>query len=135
MTPRGFPPRINETSRPWWDALAVDQVSVQRCDACHRFVFYPRVHCPHCGATRLTWERLDGKATLYTWSVAESPVSAGFAHLKRPILAVAELARDVRVPTVIVQATPEDVRIGMALVPVFDREVYEGVTVLHFRPA
>ena len=52
--------------------------------------------------------------------MAETPVSPHFAHLQRPILAVAELSIGVRVPTSLVDVIPEAVQIGMALTPVFD---------------
>jgi uncharacterized OB-fold protein len=135
VTPaQGHPPRISETSRPWWEALAREQLSLQRCDSCQRFVFYPRIHCPHCGGLSLTWRPHEGSGVLYTWSAAAAPVSPAFAHLKRPILAIVELAPDVRVPTTLVGIDEKDVRIGMALRPVFDHDSYEGVTLLRYRP-
>lgn len=132
---KGAPPLITELSRPWWDALARHELSVQACLDCSGWIFYPRPFCPHCGGRRLEWRTVDGAATLYTWSVAETPVSPHFAHLERPILGVAELSIGVRVPTSLVDVAPEDVRIGMALTPVFDDQTYEGVTLLRYRPA
>jgi uncharacterized OB-fold protein len=133
---RGAPPLITEVSRPWWDALARHKLALQACLSCSGWVFYPRPFCPHCGGRELEWREVDGRATLYTWSVAEVPVSPHFAHLQRPILAVAELSvGGVKVPTTLEGVAPEAVRIGMALEPVFDDATYEGVTLLRFRPA
>lgn len=131
----GAPPIITETSRPWWDALGHGEIAMQRCDSCASWVFYPRNFCPSCSSRDLTWSPVSGNATLYTFSVAETPVAKAFAHLDRPVLAVVELANGVRVPSRLVDVAPEDVRIGMALEPVFDAESYEGVTMLLFRPA
>src|SRR5690606_28742270 len=36
--------------KQFFDALAAGSLKIQRCDACSRHVFYPRVQCPHCGA-------------------------------------------------------------------------------------
>ena len=130
----GAPPLISAVARPWWDALARHEVSVQQCRACAAWVFYPRPFCPECGGRELDWQVVDGRATLYTWSIAEVAVSPAFAHLDRPILAVAELSVGVRVPTTLCDVVPEDVRIGMALAPVFDAETYPAVTLLRFRP-
>lgn len=132
---KGAPPLISDVSRPWWEALARQEVALQCCLRCSRWVFYPRLFCPHCGGRELEWRRTDSAATLYTWSVAEVPVSPHFAHLHRPILAVAELRVGVRVPTTLLEIVPEDVQIGMALEAVFDNETYEGVTLLRYRPA
>lgn len=131
----GAPPLISDVSRPWWDALAREEVSVQQCTACDQWVFYPRPFCPACGARELVWRAVDPSATLYTWSVARVAVSPVFAHLEQPILAVAELGIGIRVPTSLCDVRPEDVRIGMPLVPVFDRNTYPGVTLLRYRPA
>jgi hypothetical protein len=131
----GAPPLISDVTRPWWDALARGEVQVQQCDACAQWVFYPRPFCPACGLRELTWRPVDGRATLYTWSVARMPVSSAFAHLDVPIMAVAELSIGVRLPTTLVGVSPEDVRIGMALEPVFDAEAYPDATLLRYRPA
>lgn len=131
---KGAPPLITEVSRPWWNALARREIELQACLACSGWVFYPRPFCPHCGGRDLEWRKVDGAATLYTWSVAETPVSPHFAHLLRPVLAVAELSLGVRVPTTLVDVEPELVTIGMALEPVFDDLTYDGVTLLRYRP-
>jgi uncharacterized OB-fold protein len=51
------------------------------------------------------------------------------------VLAVAELGIGIRVPTSLCDVRLEDVRIGMALSPVFDRDSYPGLTLLRYRPA
>lgn len=131
---QGAPPIITDVSRPWWDALARQEVRLQRCDDCAHWVFYPRPFCPACGGRSLTWTQVPGEASLYTWSVAAVPVAPMFAHLDRPILAVAQLSVGVRVPTTLVDVDLADVRIGMRLAPVFDTETYPDVTLLRFRP-
>ena len=131
----GAPPIITQVSRPWWEALARCEVAVQQCALCKHWIFYPRPFCPACGGRELAWHTVDGSATLYTWSIARVPVAPAFAHLDQPVLAVAELGIGIRVPTSLCDVRPEDVRIGMALSPVFDSETYPGVTLLRYRPA
>jgi uncharacterized OB-fold protein len=131
----GAPPLITEIARPWWDALARDAIEMQRCDACEAWIFYPRPFCTTCGGRSLTWAPVEGPATLYTWSVARVPISPAFAHLDQPLMAVAELANGVRVPTTLVDISRDEVRIGMMLAPLFDRETYPNVTLLRFLAA
>lgn len=38
----------------------------QRCAACTRAVFHPRVICPHCGALDLEWQESAGVGTVYS---------------------------------------------------------------------
>jgi hypothetical protein len=131
---QGLPPRINEHNRPWWDGLDRGVIVMQRCDDCARLVFYPRIHCPHCFGRSLSWTEVDETPTLFTWAKAEASVSPAFDHLGPVILAVADFA-GAHVPTSLVDTAEADVKIGMKLVPVFDRESYPGATLLRFRGA
>lgn len=130
----GAPPLVSDVARPWWEALARHEIAMQRCEACAAWVFYPRPFCPTCGGRALRWQPVPPGATLYTFSVARVPVSPAFAHLDAAVLAVAELANGVRVPTSLVRADPERLAIGMPLDPVFDAATYRGVTLLRFAP-
>jgi uncharacterized OB-fold protein len=132
MNVDGLAPLTTEVSRPYREALAREEIAFQQCLSCQRYVFYPRRHCPHCGGRRLEWRRVEAVATLYTWSIAEIPVSAAYTHLRKPVLAVAEL-HGVHLPTTLVDTPRKLIRIGMPLEPVFDRATYPGFTLLRFR--
>ena len=41
-------PRVTQLNRPFWDGCNHDRLVIQRCRACARAVFYPRVCCPFC---------------------------------------------------------------------------------------
>jgi len=58
--PSPHPTPINE---PFLRGCNRNELWLQRCaqPACRKFVFYPRVCCPHCGAGGLTWERATGR--------------------------------------------------------------------------
>lgn len=129
------PPLISTTSRPFWDALRREQIELQRCETCERWVFYPRVRCPHCASDRLVWRPVSGSATLYTFTVAETPVAPEFGDQVPLFLAVAELDVGVRLATTLVGLAAEDIRIGMALRPAFDHATHPDVTLLRFQPA
>ena len=46
-----FPvPEPSTVSAPFWDGTEKHQLVMQRCESCHRLVWYPRLVCPHCGA-------------------------------------------------------------------------------------
>ncbi|HYG45552.1 MAG TPA: OB-fold domain-containing protein [Bordetella sp.] len=49
--------------------LAQGRFMLQRCDACARYVFFPRVMCPHCGGPQLLWAKASGGATVYSVTV------------------------------------------------------------------
>jgi uncharacterized OB-fold protein len=127
-------PLIGDTSRPFWNALREERIELQQCDDCSRWVWHPRVICPHCGGTALAWQRFTGPATLYTFTVAEAPVSPEFADAVPQLLAIVELAEEVRLASTLVNIAPDDIRIGMALEPVFDHTAFDDITLLRFQP-
>ncbi len=128
-----LPPLITDTSRPFWDALKNRRISIQRCDACTKWVFYPRRFCPGCGSTHLSWREVSGEATLYMFTLAVLPVSEDFMDAGPQLLAVAELIEGIRLPTTLVELEPDCVKIGMSLEPVFDEATLGDITLLRFR--
>ncbi|MEY4750122.1 MAG: hypothetical protein RIQ60_2336 [Pseudomonadota bacterium] len=51
---------------------------IQRCGACHRHVYYPRVVCTHCGAMALNWVEPAGTGRVHAvTTVARKPAEGG----------------------------------------------------------
>lgn len=46
---------------------------LQKCAGCGRFVHFPRVLCPHCGADTLTWAHPTGFGRVYSVTVVHPP--------------------------------------------------------------
>ena len=128
--PRPVPTPV---SLPFWDALRDERVALQRCDECDRWVYYPRSRCPRCLSDRLTWTTVDGRGTVYTFTVAEQPTAPPFADEVPQVLAVVELTEGVRVSTTLVDVDPGAVEVGLPVDPVFDHGD-DGITLLRFRP-
>ncbi len=133
VTKRPLPTPRPET-QPFWTGLREEEIRLQRCDACGRVQFYPRPHCRYCGGTKLTWETLSGKATLYTYTVIHRAPFEAFAADVPYVFAVAQLEEGPRLVTTIVTDDHDAVEIGMPLAPVFDH-VDDEITLLRFRPA
>jgi uncharacterized protein len=128
--PRPVPTPV---SQPFWDALRDERVALQRCDECDRWVYYPRSRCPRCLSDRLTWTTVDGRGTVYTFTVAEQPTAPPFADEVPQVLAVVELTEGVRVSTTLVDVDPGAVEVGLPVEPAFDHGD-DGITLLRFRP-
>ena len=133
--PRPVPTPV---SQPFWDALREERVELQRCDACGRWVYYPRSRCPACLSDRLTWTPVDGLGTVYTFTVAEQPTAPPFADEVPQLLAVVELTEGVRLSTTLVDVERDAIRVGLPVAPVFDHAADDddgdGITLLRFRP-
>jgi len=59
-------PRIDETSRPFWDACNKERLRIQRCADCRDFNYYPRVCCPSCRSGTLEWVDVSGSGRIVT---------------------------------------------------------------------
>ena len=71
MTAPGFPLPDTDwaTTAPFWAAAADGRLSLPRCDACGRLVWYPADTCRRCGGADHTWVDLAGRGTLFSWVV------------------------------------------------------------------
>jgi len=125
------------TTQPFWDGVAQHQVKLQQCDDCQGWVFYPRTNCPHCLSSSLTWRDVTGEATIYSYTVAYRPTAPHFVDEIPQLIAVVELKEGVRMNTIIVNANPEELKVGLAVKPCF-KDFFtdkEGQTLLCFEPA
>ena len=121
------------TSRPFWDGLNAGKILIQRCADCSTWVFYPRSRCSNCLSANLAWQEVSGAGVLYTFTLARQPTAPHFAEEVPQKLAIGELAEGVRMTSTLVNVDAADIRVGMKLKPVFDRQA--GATLLRFQPA
>jgi uncharacterized OB-fold protein len=125
-------PKPTPTSRPFWEAAKRHELVLQRCDACARFIYYPRPRCPHCFADHLSWRRVSGRGKVYSFTIVRRASSRAFADGPY-VLAIVELEEGVRMTTNIV-APPETVQVGMPVQAFFD-DVTPEHTLVKFKPA
>ncbi|GAA0402806.1 hypothetical protein Acor_68240 [Acrocarpospora corrugata] len=93
--------------REYTDRLAAGEVAFQRCDDCRAAVFQPRVLCPACGSTRLTWGQSAGLGTVYSVSVLSPRDGRPYS------VALIDLDEGFRMMSTVVGMPAGDVRIGM----------------------
>lgn len=127
-------PRPTPTTRPFWDALARDEVQIQRCRSCGAFIHYPRARCPRCLSAQLAFEIVPGTGSIHTFTIARQATSPHFADEVPQILAVVELdgCPGVKVTTTLVGTAATELRVGAPVEPVFDHG--DGrATMLRFR--
>jgi uncharacterized OB-fold protein len=118
-------------SKPFWQGVAQGKLLIQRCDACQRFVFYPRSICPHCFAETLSWVESQGTGTIYSYTVVHRAFGP-FAGQTPFVVALVDLTEGVRMMTRITGSEPGAVRIGVAVQVVFV-QADEGVTLPYFQ--
>ena len=125
-------PQATPISAPYWDGLKAHEVRLQQCEHGH-WLFFPRLHCPTCGARQLVWHTVSGEGTLYSFTVARVPTLSEFSDEMPQLLAVVELEQGVHINTTLVGVEPDDLHVGQRLRPVFD-ERPGSVTLLRYTP-
>jgi len=58
----------------FWEGLAVAEVRAGYCDDCGRWMFYPRVICPHCGSRAVHLRPLAGEGVVYSVTTVRRPL-------------------------------------------------------------
>jgi uncharacterized protein len=89
--------------------LARGQIRIQHCTDCSKYVFYPRVLCPHCGGAQLSWVRPSGLGTVYSVSIVRrKPADGGDYNV-----VLVDLEEGVRMLSRVTGIANEKITIGM----------------------
>jgi uncharacterized OB-fold protein len=67
-------PEVDPVTAGFWDATARGELRVQACTSCGRWRMPPRPMCPQCRSTGITWERTNGRGTVWSFVVAHPPL-------------------------------------------------------------
>jgi uncharacterized OB-fold protein len=128
----GIPlPVPSPLTEPFWAAVRLHRLEIQRCLACGLYEWTPQMACGACLEESLEWTPVSGLGAVYTYSVVHRPQSPAFAVPY--VVAEVELDEGPRVLTNITGIDPEDVRIGLRVQVGF--EDFDEVTLFNFRPA
>lgn len=127
-------PLHRETSRPFWEAARRHELSLPRCRRCDRVFWYPREVCPHCLSSEIDWVAVSGRGRLHSYTVIHQPANPAFQPDVPYIYAMVELEEGPRLIANLVGCRPEEARIDLPLVAVYD-DVTPEVTLVQFRPA
>ena len=129
-------PLPDEATQFFWDGAARGELWIQRCQDCRHYIHYPKTICRYCQSRNLTGERVSGKATLYSWTIATQPFHPFWVDRVPYTIATVELVEQPRLMFLsqVVDCPEEELRIGMPLEVTFEKLSPE-LTVPFFRPA
>lgn len=110
---RDYLPPHDEWTQGFWEGTRRRQFLLQWCLGCRRFVHHPRAACPRCLGQGLTWVEGPTEGSVYAFSVhhrAWPPMTQ--ADLPY-VVALVDLAPDVRMVTNLVDTPLDLLRVGM----------------------
>lgn len=114
-------PEPSAASAPYWEATRRHELTMQRCDSCRRLVWYPRFICPHCGESKLCWEKLSGDGVVYAVSVHHRAAFPALADSVPYSVVLVELDEGVRLMSNVFGAPPAvGDRVSVAWAPLND---------------
>jgi uncharacterized OB-fold protein len=132
------PPPVPEPSpltRFFWEGVDRRELRIQRCRHCGRYIHYPRPYCRFCGSADLGGDRVSGRGTLYSWSVAMQAFHPFFADRVPYTLAVVELAEQggLLFMSQVVGCREDALSVGLPVEVTFE-ELAPGLVLPMFRP-
>lgn len=126
-------PQPTPWSKPFWEGCRKHEFLVQKCIDCQKYIFYPKMFCPHCLSSNLEWFKSSGKGKIYSYMVVYSYQPTEFEENLPYIVAIIELEEGVRLMSNVIGCSPETVKCDMKVGVVFD-DVTEEVTLPKFKP-
>jgi uncharacterized OB-fold protein len=110
-----------EPTRGFWEAAAREELQIPRCEACAALNWYPPERCRACDSAALTWIRVSGRATLFSYSHVTRALFGAYASKAPYTTGLVALEEDprVRLVTLLVDAAPESLRVDMPVEVVF----------------
>ena len=84
-------PAPDDVSRFYWEAAANHRLVLQRCRSCHKMQYPPEICCVHCYAEEFDAAEITGRGVIYSYSVVDRPLHAGFVDALPYVVALVEL--------------------------------------------
>jgi len=114
-----LPLRTPETKR-FWEGVDQEELWLPHCLECARHFFPPSFLCPHCTSRRVDWTRMSGRATLYSYVIAQRPLP-GWKSPGPMSVALVELLEGPRLISTVVdcEQSSDDLALDMPLVATF----------------
>lgn len=132
-------PRVTAETQEFWTFCRSGVLSVQRCSDCGRWRFPPQPMCSECNSLSRTWEPVEGRGSLYTFTVVtgegyEEPLPGEHGHPFALAIVELPLENAVRMVTDLDTEWLERLVIGMPMHVVFER-VSDHIHLPRFVPA
>ena len=84
-------PAPDDVTRFYWEAASDHRLVLQRCQACHKMQYPPEICCVHCQAEEFQAVETTGRGVIYSYSVVDRPLHAGFIDALPYVVALVEL--------------------------------------------
>ena len=126
-------PRLSPDNEPFWEACRAGELRLPTCEECGKPHLPPGPVCPFCFGDKLAWRRATGRGRISSFTVVHKAWFPSFRDEIPYNVIQVELEEGPRLTANLVQATPEQLRIGQAVEILFDK-INDSITLPRFRP-
>ena len=100
---------------PYWESHAARELRIQQCADCGTFRHPPVPLCSRCASSNVTWTQVSGRGEVFSYVVVRYATHPALKQAVPYNVAVVMLedASDVRLVSNVVDAAPEEMRIGL----------------------
>ena len=113
-------PPINADSKTFWEAANRRELLYQTCPKCGYVQFYPRARCTKCHHDALEWRTSSGQGTVHTFTLNHRAPTPAFQAMVPYVIALIDMKEGFRIMANVLDAPPDQVRIGMPVKIVFE---------------
>jgi uncharacterized OB-fold protein len=110
-------PLKNQDNKPYWDSADKHELSIQKCDSCHKYQHPPGPACSKCGSPELSWDSFGNEVygTIYSYIISYRPFLPGFQDDLPTVIAQVELEGkpEIKITGNVLNCNPDEVKIGM----------------------
>jgi uncharacterized OB-fold protein len=76
--PKKSLPKINKVDAPYWQGAAAGKLLLQKCKACGKLQFFPRVVCVDCFSSDIEWIQAAGTGKVHSFTWVRVPRNPAF---------------------------------------------------------
>jgi uncharacterized OB-fold protein len=123
-------PLIDDDNRVFWDEMKNHKFMLQHCNDCQKFIFYPRIICPHCYSENISWKETSGQGKVESYTVVHRAMPP-FKDEVPYVVGIIQLNEGVKMLSRIINKR-EDVAIGKNVSVVYQK-IEENLTLPYFQ--
>ena len=129
-------PVPNEWTKPFWEAAKQEVLALQRCQSCGHFQHPPYATCVNCMSIDLTFEPVQGKGTIYSYTIMYHAGDRRFAAAIPYASIIVELdeAKGALLAGNLLDAPYTEAKVGRRVEVVFEK-LNDDITLPQFRLA
>jgi uncharacterized OB-fold protein len=116
MPEKAVVPQPQELHREFYRAtVEAAALCIQRCKQCSTWTHPARYYCPQCSSGEFSFERVSGKATVYSYTISHMSAESAWKDRVPYLSIVAELAEGPRIVAAADGLDLKSIAIGQAV--------------------